>query len=204
MREFAEATSFRVRCRRKGSSFPKTGGELPGAALCWKPIRNTGPRSSATAVSTVPASEALLSRSGSEAKGPDESLLFLPYRFPADSKTWLSLCDALFRGLVVRFDQPSPPVVACSAWSAAQLTPAKACCHSLCFFAVRCLTTAHSGVVSLVPLTWSSSSGAGPRSSSLERRWYECLKQRSGRLQSENSGVDRSQAVDVSEAETTS
>ena len=37
-----------------------------------------------------------------------------------------------------------------------------------------------------------------------KRRWYECLKQRSGRLQSENSGVDRSQAVHVSEAETTS
>ena len=32
---------------------------------------------------------------------------------------------------------------------------------------------AHSGVVFLVPLTWSSSLGAGPRSSSLERRNFD-------------------------------
>jgi len=32
------------------------------------------------------------------------------------------------------------------------------------------------------------------------RRWYECSQLRSGRLQSESSGVDRSQAAMLSEA----
>ena len=99
MRELAEARSFRVHCRSKGSSFPQIGGELLLAALCWKPIRNTGPRSSATAVSIVPASEALLSRSGSETMGPAEVALFLPECFPADSMRLAFPATPCFAGL---------------------------------------------------------------------------------------------------------
>ena len=71
----------------QGQSLPEGRGELPGAAFCWKPDQ----KHKSAVIGYRRFYRATLRRLscgfGSEAKGPAKSLLLLPDRFPADSKT---------------------------------------------------------------------------------------------------------------------
>jgi hypothetical protein len=102
-------------------------------------------------------------------------VLLAPLRLHVTRCGWCSRCWRL-AALLCR-----SPAGACSAGPAARVTPEpkhsfQALCHSPAFLQSCALRRPPPGAVSLVPLTCTSTSGAGTRSSSLKRRNFRQSK----------------------------